>query len=160
MKQWKLLAVIFAAALVGTVTLSRFLPASIDRLEPEKTVIEQPKSEEGEAVSSQSHTQQSVLHVSESDFAQEVLHSKVPVLVDFYADWCGPCRMLAPVIEEVAREMSGVKIVKVNVDHAPALADRYGISGIPALLVFNNGEVTAQEMGLASKSEVKAMLRR
>lgn len=160
MKQWKLVAASVAVVLVGTFTLSRYLPASFDRPVPNKTVIEHPKSVEGETVSSQSHTQQSVLHVNESDFAQEVLHSKVPVLVDFYADWCGPCRMLAPVIEDLAREMSGVKIVKVNVDHAPALADRYGISGIPALFVFNDGKVTAHEMGLASKSQLKAMLRR
>jgi len=160
MKQWKLLAAISTVVLVGTFALNRFLPASFDRPVSNKTVVAPPKSVEGETVSSQSHTQQSVLHVSESDFAQEVLHSKVPVLVDFYADWCGPCRMLAPVIEELAREMSGVKIVKVNVDHAPELADRYGISGIPALFVFNDGKVTAHEMGLASKSELKAMLRR
>lgn len=107
-----------------------------------------------------SQAPESVVHVTESNFDQEVLRSEVPVLVDFYADWCGPCKMLAPVLNEVARETSDAKVVKVNVDHAPELAGRYGISGIPTLLVFNDGEVTAQQVGLASKNQIKAMLRR
>ncbi len=109
-----------------------------------------------------SHPQaaQSVLHVSASDFEREVLQSEVPVLVDFYADWCGPCKMLAPVLNDLAKETSDAKIVKVNVDQAPELAGRYGISAIPTLLVFKDGEITAQQMGLASKSQLQAMLRR
>lgn len=111
-------------------------------------------------MSSRSQAPQSVLHVSESDFAQEVLQSDVPVLVDFYADWCGPCRMLAPVLNDLAQETSHAKIVKVNVDDAPELAGRYGISGIPTLLLFKDGDVAAQQVGLASKSQLQAMLRR
>jgi thioredoxin 1 len=99
-----------------------------------------------------------VHHADETNFAELVLNSDVPVLVDFYADWCGPCRMVAPVLEELARETTDAKIVKLNVDHSPQLAARYGINSIPALKVFEKGRVVDEQVGLASKARLKKML--
>jgi len=110
-------------------------------------------------MSSQATNFRTIEHASEADFAAKVLQSKVPVLVDFYADWCGPCRMLAPLLREAAQELTGAKIVKVNVDHSPALATRYGVRAIPTLLVFRNGEPVAQHVGLATKEQIKQFLR-
>jgi len=97
-------------------------------------------------------------HAGEADFAEKVLQSEAPVLVDFYADWCGPCRALAPRLEELAREMPEAKIVKVNVDDSPELAARFRVSAIPTLAVFRGGRVAAQHLGLASKQQLRAML--
>ena len=97
---------------------------------------------------------------SNESFTRQVLDSEVPTLVDFYAEWCGPCRALSPTLEELARETTDAKIVKVNVDENPELAARYGVSSIPSLAVFKDGQVTAQHMGLASKAELKALLSR
>jgi thioredoxin 1 len=99
-----------------------------------------------------------VYHVSSADFQQEVLNSESPVLVDFYADWCGPCRMLAPVLEELASEVPEAKIVKVDVDDAPDLAAKYGVNSIPMLIAFNEGKPTAQVVGLTKKDALKRML--
>ena len=99
-----------------------------------------------------------VLHADDANFAELVLKSDVPVLVDFYADWCGPCRMVAPVLEQLARETTEVKIVKVNVDHSRQLAARYRISSIPSLKVFKEGEVVDEHVGLARKDHLKKML--
>jgi thioredoxin 1 len=102
--------------------------------------------------------QNAVVHADEKTFRQEVLEAKVPVLVDFYADWCGPCRALGPVLEELARETPTAKVVKVNVDDSPQLAGQYGVSSIPNLLVFQNGRVVDQQVGLASKQQLKSLL--
>jgi thioredoxin 1 len=99
-----------------------------------------------------------VHHADERNFREVVLNSDVPVLVDFYADWCGPCRMLAPVLEDLARETIEAKVVKINVDHSPQLAAHYGISSIPSLKVFRDGEVVDEHVGLARKSQLKNML--
>jgi thioredoxin 1 len=101
---------------------------------------------------------QKVYHANEDNFAELVLNSDVPVLVDFYADWCGPCRMVAPVLEELARETTNARIVKVNVDESPQLASRYGISSIPNLKVFQDGQVVGEQVGLADKARLKALL--
>jgi thioredoxin 1 len=82
------------------------------------------------------------------------------VLVDFYADWCGPCQRLAPVLDELAAEVPDARIVKVNVDHSPRLASEYGIDSIPNLKVFKNGTITHEIVGLAGKSQLRALLTR
>ena len=92
-----------------------------------------------------------LLHASNESFDSEVLQSPQPVLVDFYADWCGPSRMLAPVIEEIAQERSDLKVVKVNVDDADAVAARYGVMSIPTVILFEGGQAAHQLVGFRSK---------
>lgn len=99
------------------------------------------------------------IHFTDENFNQEVLSSNIPVLVDFYADWCGPCKMLAPVIETLAGEYEGkVKIGKLNVDNAPDTARNFGIMSIPTLLYFKNGELVNKSIGVVSKSEIEQVL--
>jgi thioredoxin 1 len=97
-------------------------------------------------------------HLSEASFNEKVLQSGMPVLVDFYAEWCGPCKALTPVLEEFANENPGVKIFKVNVDENHELAARYRIESIPSLLVFQNNELATRHMGLADKAMLKRLL--
>ena len=101
-----------------------------------------------------------IVHATEESFAREVLESKQPVLVDFWATWCGPCRMLAPVIEEIANEYAGkVKVGKVNVDDERELALEYGVSSIPTVMVFQNGEVKETSVGYRPKEEIEQLLK-
>ena len=97
-------------------------------------------------------------HVDKANFTEKVLDSPVPVLVDFYADWCGPCNRLAPLLEEVAGDNPNAKIVKVNVDESPELATRYQISSIPNLKVFKGGKVVAEQVGLTDKRRLESLL--
>ena len=98
--------------------------------------------------------------LNEENFDKEVLHSELPVLVDFFATWCGPCRMLAPIIEELAEEQEGkVKVCKLNVDDASGIAARYGISSIPTLILFRNGEIAASSLGFKPKAEIEDLLK-
>ena len=95
------------------------------------------------------------IEINETNFEAEVLQSNLPVLVDFWAEWCGLCKMIAPVLDEIAVEGSGrAKIVKVNVDENPALAGRYGIQSIPALLYFAGGELRDQQVGVTGKQSI------
>lgn len=94
------------------------------------------------------------------DFDEKVLRSDVPVLVDFYADWCGPCRAMSPVLEQLAGENLNIKIVKVNVDENPHIALQYRVDAIPRLMVFKQGRPTAQHSGIAGKAHLAAMLNR
>ena len=97
-----------------------------------------------------------VSKVSDSDFEAQVLQSTEPVVVDFWAEWCGPCKMIAPALEEIAGSMNGkVKIVKLNVDENPATAAKYGIMSIPTLMLFKNGELTSRQVGAAPKQKLE-----
>jgi len=99
------------------------------------------------------------IEINESNFESEVLQSKQLVLVDFWAEWCGPCKMLAPVLDEIAVEQSGrVKVAKINIDQNPALADRFGIQSIPTLLYFVDGAVRQQTIGVAGKKAITSKL--
>ena len=99
-----------------------------------------------------------VLHVNSDNFNEEVLESSKTVIVDFFANWCGPCQMIAPVLEEIAQEDANIDIAKIDVDETPELAIKYGINSIPALLVFKNGELTKTSIGFKSKAEILALL--
>ena len=98
------------------------------------------------------------IHVTEANFEEQVLLSEQPVLVDFYADWCGPCKMLAPILEQIANERSGLKIAKVNVDEQPRLAERYRVRGIQFLALFEGGQLRKQVVGYQPKPALEANL--
>ena len=98
--------------------------------------------------------------LTKQSFEEEVIRSDKPVLIDFWAPWCGPCRMLAPAVAQIAEEYEGkAKVCKVNVDEEPELAARFGISGIPTVLVFKNGQLTDTLVGLRPKAELEALLK-
>ena len=101
----------------------------------------------------------STTHVSDSSFDSDVLKASGPVLVDFWAEWCGPCKMIAPALEEIAQNLDGkLKIAKINIDHNPATPKKYGIRGIPTLMVFKNGKVEATQIGAVSKGQLVQMI--
>jgi thioredoxin 1 len=100
-----------------------------------------------------------IKHVTDATFEAEVLQSAVPVLVDYWAEWCGPCKMIAPVLDASAENYAGrLNIAKVNVDENPLLPSRYGIRGIPTLMIFKNGQVAATKVGAVSKSQLAAFI--
>lgn len=97
--------------------------------------------------------------ITSENFEQEVLKSDIPVLLDFWATWCGPCKMIAPVLSQIAEEQAGkIKVGKVNVDEQQGLTMRFSISSIPTLIVFKNGEITNKAVGFMSKSEIEELL--
>lgn len=100
-----------------------------------------------------------ILYVSDAAFEQEVLQSTTPVLVDYWAEWCGPCKMIAPILDEVAKEYQGrLKVAKLNIDENPMTPPKYGIRGIPTLMIFKNGNVEATKVGALSKSQLTAFI--
>ena len=102
---------------------------------------------------------ENIIHFSDESFEQEVLQSDKPVLIDYWAEWCGPCKMIAPVLDEVASEYSDkVRVAKLNIDDNPATPPKYGIRSIPTLMLFKNGEVEATNVGAVSKAQLIAFL--
>ncbi len=100
-----------------------------------------------------------ITHTSDASFEADVLQSDTPVLVDYWAEWCGPCKMIAPLLDEVARDYDGkLRVVKVNVDENQAITAKYGIRGIPTLKLFKNGSEVATKVGALSKSQLTAFL--
>ncbi len=149
------LAIAATAVSVGHATGSGGTDQSVSNPEKAKPT----KADDGNKMSAVQSTAGTV-KVTESSFDDQVLKSDVPVLVDFYAEWCGPCHVQAPILDELAREIETAKIVKVDVDENQQLATRYEIRSIPTLLVFKNGQVIARHQGVASKEQLKTLLAR
>ncbi len=101
----------------------------------------------------------SITHVTDDSFEQDVINSPVPVLVDYWAEWCGPCKMIAPLLDEVATEYAGkLKIAKLNIDENPLTPPKYGIRGIPTIMIFKDGVVEATKVGAVSKSQLTGFI--
>ena len=100
----------------------------------------------------------SVININNNNFQDEVMHSEKLVLLDFWASWCGPCRMVSPIVDEIAAERSDIKVCKINVDEQPELAARFGVMSIPTLVVIKNGKVINQAVGARPKAQILAML--
>ena len=100
-----------------------------------------------------------VVKLTAENFEQEVLQSEQPVLVDFYADWCGPCKMMGPVVEEVASEIADAKVCKINIDEEISVAQKFGVMSIPTFIAFKNGEVVGKQVGAVPKSALSNLLR-
>ena len=102
---------------------------------------------------------ENITHISDSTFDQEVLQSDVPVLVDYWAEWCGPCKMIAPILIQIAADYEGkLKITKLNIDDNPATPPKFGIRGIPTLMIFKGGDVQSTKVGALSKSQLTAFI--
>ena len=99
-----------------------------------------------------------VLHINKDNFHKEVLNSDKPVLLDFFASWCGPCRMVAPILDEIAAEREDIKVCKVDIDEQPELASRYRVMSVPTLMVMKNGQIMEQSIGAKPKHQILAMV--
>lgn len=138
------------------------VPSTPLPLRPETPRIDETDPPEGvkpmSTLESKPRSPGRVVHADLETFEQIVLESEIPVLVDFYADWCRPCQLLSPILEDLARELPDAKIVKVNVDDSRQLAGHFGVSSIPALMVFKDGKLVESRLGLVDKASLKQML--
>jgi len=100
----------------------------------------------------------SYINITSENFHEEVINSEKPVLLDFWASWCGPCRMIAPIVEEIAAERSDIKVGKINVDEEPTLATQFGVMSIPTLVVLKDGEVVNQAVGVRPKAQILSLI--
>ena len=144
--------IIFALFVVGIIIASIFINRKgLEYLQGsgQTNIINENKEEES----------MNVIKVNDSTFEQEVLKSNIPVLVDFYADWCGPCKMLSPTVDEVAAENDDIKVVKVNVDESQEVAIKYQVMSIPTLVVIKNGNEVNRSVGLIDKEEILNMIK-
>lgn len=104
---------------------------------------------------------QNIVHLNDQNFNDEALQAQVPVLVDFYATWCGPCKMMAPFVDELADEMKGkIKVAKLDIDRANETAAKYGITGVPTLILFKDGKILGQQIGALSKPALKSFVQK
>ena len=152
MKRKVIWFIIFVLLVVIIILASIFInKKGIEYLQgEEKTNIINDNKEEGKM---------EVLKVNDNTFEQEVLKSNIPVLVDFYADWCGPCKMLSPTVDEVASENDDIKVVKVNVDESQETAIKYQVMSIPTLVVIKNGNEVNRSVGVIDKEEILSMIK-
>lgn len=124
----------------------------MSRKKPEPSAIIKPSYDKKETEN------MSAVNINSANFSMEVMNSDRPVLLDFWAPWCGPCRMVAPIVEEIAEERPDLKVGKVNVDEQPELARQFGVSSIPTLVVMKEGKIVNQAMGARPKSQILALL--
>jgi len=100
-----------------------------------------------------------IINITDSNFEQEVLSSEIPVLLDYWAEWCGPCKMIAPILNDIADEYSGkIKVAKINIDENPGTPAKFGVRGIPTLMIFKSGSIEATKVGAMSKSQLSAFI--
>lgn len=156
MKNKILWFIIFALLVIAIVVASIFINkkgTEVIQGESKQTNIinENNESKEEESMN--------VIKVNDSTFEQEVLNSNIPVLIDFYADWCGPCKMLSPTVDEVASENDDIKVVKINVDESQEVAIKYQIMSIPTLVVIKNGKEVNRSVGVIDKEEILSMIK-
>ena len=159
-KNWKIVVgvgVLTTLALGWTLD-SRFGANANASASLNNSISQKKKNGENVMATVSTSTKRSVVHANAANFSDLVLRSEHPVLVDFYADWCGPCQRIAPILDELAKESEDKTIVKVNVDHSSQLALEYGIESIPSLLVFKDGVVVDRHVGLADKGQLEALL--
>lgn len=138
--------IIFVILVIAIILASKFV-----NKQGEETIQE---SKENTNILNEGEENMNIIKVSDENFEQEVLNSNIPVLVDFYADWCGPCKMLSPIVDEVAKENEDIKVVKVNVDESQNTAIKYQVMSIPTLVVIKNGNEVNRSVGLIDKEEI------
>jgi thioredoxin 1 len=157
LKKWKTLVGVGLLAISGTIIVCNSVSSCTSGASAnEKALVS--LSSQGENLMSIVKNPTRIQHADDANFHNLILKSDAPILVDFYADWCVPCQRLTPILEELAAENPQARIVKVNVEHNPQLVAKYGIDSIPRLMIFKNGRVTGQMVGLASKNQLRKLL--